>query len=402
MKKIVAGIALVLLVVLGVPLAADWYLRHLVWAENQRDFRLWQVILYTGGIEPVPHGRIAFAFYGLDGELQAKARYTINNLGMWSDHDYTVEKKPGEFRIAVLGGEQTASSVVDRSWPDLLEEKLRKIDPRYTVINCAWPDAGPEHYIQYWKTKCAPFKPDLVIVNYPETDFYRTIQGAELTYRGKPIHDSEYIRYGEARQMVRVADGTHPTSFASLDAVPSRPYGMFAPESFIFDRAAVLRMQRQMVDDMIRPLAPKQWVLLKEFLKTFKIPHIRVAEIRNFDPPKATPIDEKKLVAFGVKNFGWIARNIPDVVIVHNPSYGDIVTRTPYKLTDAMMAQDPAIKVVDARRLIPEGTGRTELRSWVLYPFMTEKWSQKGMEAYAGMMERVVLDARAGKLSTLE
>jgi len=395
--------------------AYDAYMRHRFWVENRADPELWNMVLYSGRLLPKPKTDIAFAFYGIDGRQMAKARFHINNLGMWSDHDYQVEKRPGEYRILVLGGEQTASSVVDRSWPDVLEIELRRRDPsrHYVVINCAWPDAGPEHYIEYWLQRvasfrrvddnnygefpsCRQFNPDLTIVNYPETDFYRTtVSGVELTYKGRPLNDDLVdIEYGQARQLVRVVDGTRPTSFADVNAIPSRPYGMFAPESVVFDPVAVAEIQRRVVEDMIRAVEPGFGSAALMAIRDLRPP--RVAEIRNFDPLPAAPIDKQKMIEFGVRSFGWMVRNIPNAMLVHTFNYPEAAQRSPYEFTAAMMAADPEIKVEDARDLIPPETSPEELASWFMTPFMAEKLTQKGHHVFASLMADLVLRSRSG------
>ena len=421
---VVTAVALLAIAVAAYEFVAfDRYLRHRFWVENRADPALWNMVLYSGHIAPQPNTDVAFAFYGINGRQMAKAKAHVNNLAMWSDHDYQVEKKPTEYRVLVLGGEQTASSVVDRSWPDLLEIELRRRDPstHYVVINCAWPDAGPEHYIDYWLQRpawvqrtmgdrlavgsgvelvsCSQFNPDLTIVNYPESDFFRNgiIFGALPTYKGRPIKETAPIEYGQATQPVHVVDGTRPSSFADINAIPSRPYGMFAPESVVLDPIAVSDIQRRVVEDMIAAVEPDFGSAALSALRDLRpIELPLVSEVRNFDPSPSAPIDKQRLVEFGVKSFGWMVRNIPNVMLVHTFNYPEAAQRSPYEFTAAMMAADPEIKVKDARDLIPPETSPEELASWFMTPFMAEKLTQKGHYVYASMMAELVLRSRSG------
>ena len=63
-------------------------------------------------------------YYIKNNQSGFKAHFKTNNFGMWSENNYKLKKEKNEYRILILGGEQSASSVVDISWPDFLEKKL--------------------------------------------------------------------------------------------------------------------------------------------------------------------------------------------------------------------------------------------------------------------------------------
>lgn len=387
----------------GLLVAAEMWLRHYVRAVNERDPALWTMLFYSGPIHPEPNRSLSFRLYGVDAKLHLSADFRINNIGAISRRDYTYEQAPGEFRIVVIGGEQTASSVASISWPDPLEDELNRRDPngRYRVINLAWPDAGPEHYIQYWKGKGVRFQPHLVIVNFVETDFYRTVDGAPLTYQGHPIgHSKLTYRLGPgpddvARTITANIQGHHVRSLADPAAVPGRPYGFFASAAVFDDRAKVLALQRRLVDDMIRGAIVGNSPLVLHMLRRGRLLRENISTVRNFDLLPSKPIDKERLVEFGMRTFGWLADHIDNLILTHNFNYHEM--RSTFDLTEAMMAKAPRIKVIDMRKRVPAGTSEEELKSWYLLPHMSEKWSDKGHEAYARMMADLVLGWRAGK-----
>ncbi len=331
----------------------------------------------------------------------ARADINLNNLGLFSERQYRKEKSRGEFRIVVLGGEQTASSVADRSWPDFLEIELSKRIPgrKISVLNFAWPDAGPEHYIEFWKSEAAQYQPDLVIVNVVETDFYRTITGAELTYQGQQLVHGQEIVYdidgARARHYVSIVRGAPgPISLLNPMVVASRPYGLFLDEQFFQDSSLIRKLQETIVDQQISGALTMMQPLWIEYLKRLGIKRAGrpplVSELRNFDPPRQDPVGKEALVQFGVRTFGWIVRNIPGVVLIHNFNYSELNQR--FELTEMLMEMSPHIIVHDMRKLIPDGTGDEELRSWYLYPHMTEKWSVKGHAAYAKLVADLLVE----------
>ena len=184
LSKRIRALTIMLCAMAALLLGVEYKLRDVCVQINRKDIALWGMIAYSQPVQRIPNSMLSFRFYGFNGEELLKAEVKLDNIGLISNSDYHKEKSPGEFRIVVLGGEQTASSVADRSWPDFLEIELAKRLPwrRITVLNFAWPDAGPEHYIEYWEKEASLYQPDLVIVNFVESDFYRTINGAELTY----------------------------------------------------------------------------------------------------------------------------------------------------------------------------------------------------------------------------
>lgn len=381
---------------------------------NRNDINLWGLIGYSQPVYRNPHTTLLFRYYGFEGEELLKADVKLNNLGLISASDYHKEKSAGEFRIIVLGGEQTASSVSDRSWPDFLEAELsaRLKGRKIKVLNFAWPDAGPQHYIEYWEREARQYQPDLVIVNFVEADFYRTIHGAELTYQGKQLvgHQISYdVNGATAKVNVCVVRGTTgPVSLLNPMVVASRPYGAFLDKKFFEDRSLVKKLQETIVDQQIAGVSTMDrtdlYPLLIDYWKGGRplsalIDYWRgknkrnllppVSEIRNFDPPKQAPADKDKLVQFGVRTFGWIVRNIPNAILIHNFHYGELGQQ--FELTEKMMAGDPRIVVHDMRKQIPPETSDSQLRGWYLIPHMGEKWSVRGHEAYAKLVADLLI-----------
>ncbi len=340
-------------------LGVEYKLRDVCAQINRKDITLWRMIAYSQPVKRIPNSMLSFRFYGFNGEELLKAEVKLDNIGLISNSDYHKGKFPGEFRIVVLGGEQTASSVADRSWPDFLEVELAKRLPgqRITVLNFAWPDAGPEHYIEYWEKEASLYQPDLVIVNFVESDFYRTINGAELTYQGQQlVHNQEVsysIRGANARHYVSVVrDASGPLSLLNPQVVASRPYGFFLEKQFFQDPSLVKELQGTIVDQQMAGAPSTYRSFLIEYVKgAGKVNCPLVSGVRNFDPPKQNPIDQDKLVQFGVRTFGSMSRSIPNVVLLHSFNYEELSWR--FELTERMIALDSRIAVHDMRDQIP-------------------------------------------------
>lgn len=356
------------------------------------------MLFYSGEIHRKPREEISFRLYGPRAQLLASADFRLNNMGYISRRDYSRERGPNEYRIVVIGGEQTASSVANISWPDVLEDELNRHDTskRYKVFNIAWPDASPEYYVRSWNQEGRDFDPDLVIVHYVETDFYRTIKGTPLKYKGQPIElqDIEY-RFGAGPDNVaytrtaRIAG--HPvTSYRDPDAIPSRPYGFFSTRAFMSDQTKVATLQDRVVRDMIAGAEPES---ARDRWRQGRPLFVKVVN-RNFDPLPSAPVDHARLVDFGIANFGWLAQHVPNVLITHNFNYREQAASLPFELTAAMMAKEPRIRVTDMRERLSGKVADTELRSWYIVPAMAEKWTDKGHAVLGRMMADLVLEKK--------
>ena len=405
--RFVRRLSLVLLVLIASYVVAEVIYREYVYAKAREDWSLHRLIFYSEPLTPKENRLIHFRFYGKDAEKLLSADFRLNNLGYFSGRDYSVEKQDDEYRIVALGGEQTASSVADVSWPDLLEDALnadedlkRTFDRTFRVLNLAWPDAGPAHYEEYWKEKGKQFDPDLVIINLVETDYWRTGTGVPpTTFRGKPIqgYRIDYRLGPDDDDIARVAIvGIEPVdSLRDPTATSPRPFGVLASRKFMDDPERVRELQRRIVADFIagaRDPSLRPWLLLHLFGERLD----PVAE-RNFDPLPFAPSDQATMVARARRHLGAIVDDHPNVLIVHHPNLADMFpTRASYPLTEMLVESDPKFKVLDIRDYLPVSRGEAEARSWYLHPHLPEKWSNKGHKVYAQAMAKVVKDFMEG------
>jgi hypothetical protein len=379
-------------------------------SKEQQDIDIWRAVLYSELVNRNPNTKFAFRLYGISAEKIYEANLSLNNLGLISSRNYKLQKESNEFRILVLGGEQSASTVANISWPDALEDKLNKDSnsKKFKVLNFAWPDAGPEHYIEYWKNEAVKYAPDLVIVNSPETDFYRTIQGAKLTLRGKELELSQDYKFqiDDVWFLIKVAvtkDNTGPVSLANENVIASRPYGIFPyqalfPIDVVSDKELIRKVLTKLVEDQISAAMPKFGLFTLKKLGLNNEPTLTVSQIRNFDTSVAPSNQEELITAeYGVKVFGWMRRNIPNAIFIHNFHAGEMSSE--FRLTNKTMELDPNIQIVDMRSYIPNGTSKEEIASWYLIPHMGEKFSDKGHSEYAILVSNMLCDK--GKLPIL-
>ena len=105
----------------------------------------------------------------------------INNFGMMTPSDVTIEKPADEFRIAVLGDSFCATTTSDLTWTAALEtvlngdEKVKRAfgNARIRVLNFGLDGTGICQWPSVYKHKAARFQPDLVIINFIRDDIFR-------------------------------------------------------------------------------------------------------------------------------------------------------------------------------------------------------------------------------------
>jgi len=246
------------------------------------------------------------------------------------------------------------------------------------------------------------FSPDLVIINYVETDFYRDIKGGPVRFKGKPVdYKNIEISVGDppnniAKLGLPIVRGSSAMSIADPDAIPARPYGFLVSPEFISQPEKIKQLQSKVVADMIAGATPCFGCLTWYRLTRKNLPS--VAQQRNFDPPQSQPnISTDQLVKFGSEKFGWLSTNVPNSLIIHNFHYGEL--KQEFSLTEKMKEFNKEIKVIDMRKRIPPGISDETLRSWYLIPFMGEKWSDSGHQAYSKLVSQLVIDWRAKKIN---
>lgn len=126
-----------------------------------------------------------------------RTTYRINSLGM-RDKEYSAEKPENTFRILILGDSFTEGQGVDQDkvFAKILETGLQgKIkEKKIEVLNAGTFSYSPLLHYLYLKDRGLSLKPDLVIVNFDESDV-----SDDLTYESQAQKDENGIPSSFAR-----------------------------------------------------------------------------------------------------------------------------------------------------------------------------------------------------------
>jgi hypothetical protein len=91
-----------------------------------KDPEFTSMIVYNTKITSEPNKKINFAMFDLEGKLIRKANIILNSEGRFPTFTKSSYNPAKQMKIVVLGGEQTAFSVVDNSWPFYLQKEFDK------------------------------------------------------------------------------------------------------------------------------------------------------------------------------------------------------------------------------------------------------------------------------------
>lgn len=146
--------------------------------------------------------------------VQINVSAKTNNYGFLSSRDYVIErdKDNPEYRIVIVGDSMTGNILAGiEQWPDLVEDLLNSsLDiakhlnaKKVKVYNLGVPGAGFAAFWRLYNDYGRQFDPDLIIVNYIESDFPRT----DSSVRPHTEDENEMIYHAETNVKKFIEEG---------------------------------------------------------------------------------------------------------------------------------------------------------------------------------------------------
>ena len=146
----------------------------------------------SGLVQPSPHDDLAFELRPNLETLFKRVTFVTNSRGE-RDQEYSLEKPPSTFRIALVGDSFSMPSGVriEDAYHSVLEENLNSTPEgaSFEVINLA---VAGYNLRQYWgviKAKAQPYSPDLVIIGFCAHNDHRAWRDIwfERPYEVRPV-----------------------------------------------------------------------------------------------------------------------------------------------------------------------------------------------------------------------
>jgi hypothetical protein len=323
--------------------------------------------------------------YSSDGKMLHRSALHLNNVGLFSRRDYRVERKAGEFRVAVMGDEQTASTLDTVSWPDLLQDQLNTDDDlsgafpdRYfTVWNFGWPDSGFAVWERELREKVLPASPDLVVLNFAPHSFKRLVAGRPALLGGR----SDIVAYPVGYRLSEMPEdqafllvfSAGPAAEAGVPSLRNpnctagETWQVFAPAKLMDDPAKVQELRRRISADYYAVE-----------------PGRRVA----FVPQKSDPVLVDDLAARAAGHLRAMRQAAPHLLLARTPWISEVVdfirgseAETDW-FTPKLVAIAPDLGVnLMADRIAAKYTSEEAQRFFLA--FDRSKWSLRGRKVYA-------------------
>jgi hypothetical protein len=340
---------------------------------------------------------IDYWLYNAAGDLIHHSTSRMNNVGLLSPRDYRLDREAGEFRICVIGDEQTASTLDEISWPDLLEDYLnedyafleRMNALKCKVFNFGWPDSGFPVWEKVYFEKVRSLQPDLVVLNFVSHSFERLIQGRPATLGGRPPvgHAVEY-KVGEGREDTAylwvacsgTVEHSRAPSLRNPNCVCGTSFQVYVPRALGHDKQKMQHLRQMLFED----------------LKC--IPKGQRVELTS-QPPDA--VDKSRLVIAAYKYLKRIREAQPNLMITRNFWRREVFeTKKPDDLTEMLISVAPELEIVLMQDRLPSTLHEEQLEFWYL-PHDGSKWSSAGHKAYAVLIGDVVKE-RCVSIDALE
>jgi hypothetical protein len=363
---------------------------------------------------------VTFWWFDGTGNIVHEATFHLNNVGLISRNNYDPSPKPREFRIVVLGDEMTAATTAAVQWPDLLEDELNS-DPAVRaqlgtvrVFNFGHPDASVAQMATFWENKARRFRPDIVVVNSVYHSFDRMAENFcdTPTIRSDQSDGYRVVSYkapgGEdAWMIISCRDGSRRLRDPGCDA--GRPFALWMSANLAHNRQELAALQHQIRDDYVhgvlwndrRPL----WVLslLGQVINPLEA-RIQQATVQAPDERGMQQRTGDERVAFVRSHLHRIADTHPEVLVIQNPYYPDVVAPpSPFPLSRRLAELDPRMAPFDMRKILPILDSPDEVQSWWQVPVASEKWSSRGHQMYARAVKVAIVNylTQRGRLTGL-
>lgn len=338
------------------------------------------------GFRYVPRSDLRVRKIGPEGDVVFSNRIRVNSRGHVSPEEDTISRAPGQFRVAVIGNSFAASVHQNVPWPWLLQQRLngdtalkRAVGAgSFKVVNFGLEATGPVQWDDIDAREVAPYSPDLVLVNLITDDVRRKFMWMSTVTPGWVRSDYQ----------IMLLCSSVPAVLSNEECIPSR---RIVVDSRVFDdpreiagitEAVYREGARQMNWFTSYPTLLARALNYRFGLKPLQISSNRsFASVRYF-------ADEGVAVDSGAAALRRIAARHPRVLLLHNPVYEELISRSVDPLV-WKLAEASGMETAAMIRAMPATTDSSEVARWFNLPHDLH-FSDRGAEVYAQAVHHVL------------
>jgi hypothetical protein len=340
--------------------------------------------------------------YNSNNEVVHFNKIHANNLGWTSRYDYTRQKAPGEYRIAVLGGSTTAAVTNENAWVDALQDNLNADRTllaalgveKVTVLNLAFVGAGMGLMAQSEAVIAKRFSADFVVVNF-------SIENVRQPSAGDfdIIPDEDFA--------VSVEDRSAPAKYPTVDyeagpfkltlLCPSGPQSPSNPDCYVSPIWVVPKGYRATSEEVAEAKRSVAWWRLSRTV-LFSPKSLVISQLLGnpvTSQARAAPAPQEsddEHIAIALRAFRAIHRLHPRLLLAHNPHVW-------HNQSPTRLAIDHLISAIEAERFdvvrmsdhMPVALGADD-QEWAKWYMFNGHWNDNGAEVYSEAMHQVIRD----------
>ena len=168
-RNLVKKLALIVLALLLTAVFLEVALRIVFYRSMDFSMEMWKYAVRLK--RPVADPKMSFAHQPNSRAFLMGSDVTINSQGL-RDHEYSLEKPPGVYRVLLLGDSTTLGWGVplNETAAKILERELNALHlpgyQRFEVINAGVGNYDTVQEVTYYETRGREFHPDLVVLVY--------------------------------------------------------------------------------------------------------------------------------------------------------------------------------------------------------------------------------------------
>lgn len=326
---------------------------------------------------------VYFWWFNADGTILHENRTHLNNIGLISTADCVQEeKRPHQFRIAVLGDEMTGSTTSNISWPDVLEGQLNQKDNKareFQVYNFGHLDTGIHEWKEIWEKRARKFDIDLLIVNLTDHSLGRVGKIYADVSHWDGISGFRYVSYTlpdgqEAVTWIRCIPPA--SSLRSPDCYTSKLLTFWMPTTVARDKNAMAWLRNKIIDDYVDGADIDKG---NDYLNP-----------RDHARPDIPAYSDEECEMWAGEHLKWFKQNVSDVLFLMNPWYPHFIDYHNFKSLEVFSRTDPSIEIIDMRSRYQLWGVHDDI-SIPYSSFAREKWSDEGHKLYGEAVGDVVL-----------
>lgn len=322
----------------------------------------------------VPGAHVHLTLYDRNNRPLRTNSVLVNNSGHLALQPDSIEKSPHEFRIAVIGDSFTATTPSDVTWPTLLEDdlnreaSLRKIlgEIRFKVINFGLDGTGIVQWPAVYRDKVMAFHPDLVVVNFIESDIYR-----KFLYRSTVV-------IGSGDQAV-ITCTSLPATLANGNCASAYLYSL--PSGRLAPAEDLMRLKREMADELIRRLP---WYTLYPQLPGIVLRGRLGISSKLVRGNGGTPQYRDSAEAMSASRMALetIASAQHALLILYHPMLQECLSGRAPSAVVRLMTEEKNLGIENMLEFLPLSSGPGEISRWYNVP-LDQHPSDYGAEIYA-------------------